>query len=200
VPDTRAFVGNDVVDRRSPLLERRAEAGADAARRWRERHLTLSERARGEDFWSLFAAKEAAWKALFQAGVEVPRGAFRELDADLSRRRVTHLASELAVDIVLLDANDDRIHCVAVYSEQVLAMDVRAALVAIRAGEDPGDAARTSLLRLAAEDSPEGVLPDRFAVGVNGGAPALLESGQWLPASVSLAHAGRYAAASLLRH
>lgn len=197
---TRAFVGNDVVDLHSPLLARGAGEAADAARRWRERHLTPAERSGGEDFWSLFAAKEAAWKALAQAGIEVPRGAYYELDADLRRRRVTHGPSDLPVDIVLLDADEDRVHCVAVYSEEDHPMDVRSALVTTRAGEDPGDAAREALLALAAEGSPRGSRPDRFAVGARRGAPALLESGQWLSASVSLAHAGRYAAASILRH
>lgn len=191
-----AFVGNDVVDLASPALSLRAAGGEDALRRWRQRHLTDREQAAAASFWSLFAAKEAAWKAFAQAGIEGARGAFREFDVDLGRRTVRHLPSGLSAEIAQIDEGPDCVHCVVVLGETAAA-SLSFAVFPVPAGVQAGEAAREGLVDLAA--AALGGSRARFAVAWRNGAPALLEAGRWPEAGVSLAHSGRYAAASLLR-
>ena len=191
----RAYAGNDVVDL-SPDLRANRDSGAE--REFRERHLTERERSDTTPFWSLFAAKEAASKALAQAGIGVPPGAFRDLEVDLTALRVTHVPSGARARVSLLEADSDKVHCVAVYGQGETAPPPRSVVCVVPPGGDPGEAAREALLDLAAAAAPGPGGRERFAVGTRGGVPALLESGVWLNWSVSLSHSGRFAAASLL--
>ena len=190
-----AFAGNDVVDLAAPSLSLRAEEGPAAADRWRTRHLTDRERNAGGPFWTLFAVKEAAWKAFAQAGIRGTHGGFRDFEVHLGARRVEHRPSGLAAEIARLEGDGDRVHCVVVF-QQTAAGRLTDAAVRVPAGLSPGDAAREALLDLAARAF--GGPRERFAVAWKNGAPALLEAGRFRDASVSIAHSGRYAAASLL--
>ncbi|HEY7862052.1 MAG TPA: 4'-phosphopantetheinyl transferase superfamily protein, partial [Thermoanaerobaculia bacterium] len=113
------FVGNDVVDVADPAV--RGAAGSAEDRERMARHLSEAEaaafarlpaRARRYLFWSLFAAKEAAYKALSQAGVDTPRGGYRLLEVDLEERRVLHRPSGQLASIARLESDRQRIHCV----------------------------------------------------------------------------------------
>jgi hypothetical protein len=190
----RAYAGNDVLDLAPDL---RANRASGAEREFRDRHLTARERAGTAPFWSLFAAKEAAGKAFAQAGVAVAPGAFRDLEVDLAALCVTHVPSGARARVALLEADSDKVHCVAVCGQGEAAAPLSLVCV-VPSGVDPGDAAREALLDLAAAAAPGPGGRTRFAVGTRGGVPAVLESGVWRDWSVSLSHSGRFAAASLL--
>jgi phosphopantetheinyl transferase (holo-ACP synthase) len=197
---SRAFVGNDVVDLASPAVRLRAAADPSVSQRWRESHLTDSEQSGNASFWSLFACKEAAWKAFSQAGIAGAGDAFRAFEVDLGRFRVQHRPSGLCARIVRLRKGRSRVHCVVVFAGSELArsseLPISYAIVRVPADLDPGEAAREALVDLASAAFGGG--RGRFAVAWKNGSPALLEAGRFLAASVSLSHSGRYAAASLL--
>jgi phosphopantetheinyl transferase (holo-ACP synthase) len=197
-----AFTGNDVVDleqarRRGPLEPE-----------WIERHLTDAERFRiaaapEEDllllFWTHFAAKEAASKAFAQAGLETPRGGYRMIEVDLDRRRVTHLPSG-AEGGLLLDADSDRIHAIALVAGGEGWREERGQFFfevgRLAQGRDASDYARELLA--AGVAARRGSDPAALAVAARAGFPCLIEGGRWLDWSVSLSHAGRFVAWSCL--
>ena len=191
---SRACAGNDVLDL-SPAL--RAGRAPEAELDFRRRHLTDRERSAGAPFWSLFAAKESAAKALAQAGIEVPRAAFRDLEADLDSRCVTHVPSGARALLALLEADARRVHCVAVFGDAGGAAPL-SGIREVPPGGDPGEEAREALIDLLVTAAPGPGGRARFAVGSRGGVPVVLESGSWRDWSVSLSHSGRFAASSLL--
>ena len=194
------FVGNDVVDRKSPLLAARAGDTEAVRSDWRARHLTENERrslSASPMFWQIFAAKEAASKALAQAGVAVTPGAFRDFEVDLRGRRVRHVPTDLRAEIGLMETSAEAIHAVVLFpSSGGAGQGVRlAAGVAERPEDaDASEAARDLLASLLANASGGGS-PGRFAVSSVDGCPTVLESGERRDWSVSLSHAGRFVAA-----
>src|SRR5581483_1895206 len=119
----RSYTGNDVIDLREPLRRERF-AGAGRPRRadalWLARHLGARELKRfpkdGDgfrSFWRIFAAKEAAWKALVQAGVRVPDGAYRLLEFDAELNEIVCLPTGDRVRAEFAEDDSDKLHCVA---------------------------------------------------------------------------------------
>jgi phosphopantetheinyl transferase (holo-ACP synthase) len=212
VKPRRIFAGNDIVDLRGKRREHFSgkPSARETDRAWRERHLTSDEIASLSDlertpdlysaFWQLFAAKEAAYKALAQAGIETPSGAYRALQVDLAKRRVTHAMTSHEVEIAHLSADREKVHCVAVFRQRDAGgspEDLHWTAERLPAGIEPSEGARETLLRLAEGASGRG-RPGRFAVASVQGIPRLLDRGEWRDWSVSLSHSGRYVASSLL--
>jgi len=195
------FVGNDVVDLASPLLDVRAAEDDGTRREWIARHLTETERSsvlEGARFWEIFASKEAASKAFEQAGVAVPRGAFRDLEVDLCRRRVTHGPTGSEAEIALLEQNADRIHAVVVFPADHGCEGLAARVERAASDADSSQAAREALARLLADAAPRRGPAERYAVASRDGRPRVLEAGTWRDWSVSLSHSGRFVAVSAL--
>jgi phosphopantetheinyl transferase (holo-ACP synthase) len=193
------FVGDDIVDLRSPLLTARAGRGEAARLEWEARHLTDRERASTGDprtFWEIFAVKEASSKALAQAGVAVRPGAFRDFEVSLPQRRVTHLPTRLRARVALLETTADSIHAVVLYPASESGARLAAGVATLPENGDASEAARDLLAGLLAAD--RGARPGRFAVASREGRPEILDAGQWRDWSVSLSHAGRFVAACAL--
>jgi phosphopantetheine--protein transferase-like protein len=196
------FVGNDVVD-----LAAARERWVDADARWIARHLTPAEgeslqAAPAEDrarlFWSLFAAKEAASKAFAQAGIEIPPGGFTCIEVDLRRARAREVASGREAAILFPLSDEEKIHALALVPEEAVADDdIVHGVANVPAGRDPSAYVRERLTLSASRRS--GIARrEAWVVGRVGGRPQFLVSGRWLDWSVSLSHAGRFAAWSCL--
>jgi hypothetical protein len=189
------LLGNDVIDLDDPDTRQ-----AHRHPRARARVCTDAERAAlecaadpRELYWSLFAAKEAAYKALVKLG-EQPGLGYRRLEVSLELDRVSFGAHRLGLRVV---RGAGWVHALAA------PVDARVASVVERA--DAGsDAARAALIRLASrllgvppaelevEREPLEASWDGFAP------PRLLRRGVALPVNVSLAHQGRFVAAAVL--
>jgi hypothetical protein len=195
------FVGNDIVDRGSPLLIARSAQGDAGRNEWLSRHLTRAELSSAEArdrFWEIFAAKEAASKAFAQAGVSVSPGAFCDFEVDLAAGRVAHRPTDLEARIALLDTTADSIHAVVVYPGFSPGDRLAARVEPLPDGASPSEAVREVLAGLLARESGHAERSGRYAVASRDGRPRVLEAGQWREWSVSLAHAGRFVAACAL--
>lgn len=187
-------MGNDVVD----LLDR-PRASARHRERFIQRVLAESERsffsARGSPeplLWSLFAAKEAAFKVVCKLGPP-PVFAHRKFVVadDLGSVRYAEWTLQLA-----LDADAERVHAVCATFAPV----PRGRVERVGAGEDLSAAARALLLREVsarvgcATEALEVVRePDpRRWDGL--GPPRVLCGGAVLPLDVSLSHDGGFVA------
>jgi phosphopantetheine--protein transferase-like protein len=200
-PGAGRFVGNDVVD-----FAAARERWDDADSRWIGRHLTPSEveslraapaKDRVRVFWSVFAAKEAASKAFAQAGIETPPGGFTFIEVDLRQARAREVVSGTEAAILFPVSDEERIHALALVSEEAAAADIVHGVANVPAGCDPSAHVREQLTLTASSRS--GIAPrDAWTVGSVGGRPQFLVSGRWLDWSVSLSHAGRFAAWSCL--
>ncbi len=205
--------GNDVVDLRSPLhRENFSPDLADADPEWLGRHLTPKELAswsasRPEDrfraFWRFFCAKEACHKALARAGLVVPRGAFREIEVDLFRRKAVHVPTQLQLDLRFTDDDADKLHCVCVLRGGFIGDDESAGDVVWDVSEVPGGAsagafARERALDVIASCDHEIGSSARLALSENGGLPIVLWRGKPQDWSLSLSHSGRFAACSFM--
>ena len=205
--------GNDLVDMKSPLLrENFSEDLSEADPEWLERHLSARERAyfdnapaggRFRVFWRFFCAKEAAHKALARAGLVVPRGCFREIEVDLFRRKAAHVATGLQLDLRFTDDDEDKLHCVCVLrggfiGDDESESDVVWNVAEVPAGAAPGAFAREMALDFIASCNDEIGGAGRLALSEDGGLPAVLWRGRPQDWSLSLSHAGRYAACSFM--
>ncbi len=205
--------GNDVVDLRSPrLTENMDPRSGEADQEWLQRHLTAKERdylaaqpaeKRFATFWKFFAAKEAAHKALAQAGLVLPLGAFLALEADLFRRKVAYRAGDVQLDIAFTAEDEDKLHCVAVLRGGYIGDDHNPGDVLWKVAEVPsgraaGEFVRELCLSLIAESSDDIPSPDALAFGEQDGAPVVLRRGKPADWGVSLSHCGRYAACSFM--
>ena len=208
--------GNDVIDLKMPLLKEHfteQEGRLVPEPEWAGRHLTSRERERLLDrtqvpdpfvhFWKLFAAKEAAYKALVQAGLDVPAGGYHMLEADLFREKVTHLPSGSEVDVRFAAADENKLHCVAVFrggyiGDPATPGDVVSGLEEIPPGADASEAARRGLLRLIAESLDDIRSTDELAVASEDGIPKVLRAGRPCDWGVSLSHSGRYVGYSFI--
>ncbi|MBI4370871.1 MAG: 4'-phosphopantetheinyl transferase superfamily protein [Elusimicrobia bacterium] len=205
--------GNDVVDLQSPLLrENFSDDLTQADPEWLDRHLTPRERAYLDaqgpaalfaTFWRFFCAKEAAHKALARAGFVVPRGAFREIEVDLFRRKASHGPTGLRLDLRFTDDDEDKLHALAVLrggyiGDEATEGDVLWRVAAVPPGQSPGAFVRDLALELAASSNDEIGSPSRLALLEEDGLPSVLWRGKPQDWSLSLSHSGRYAAASFM--
>ncbi len=212
-PMPRACAGNDLVDLKAPLnREDFSEDLADADPEWLDRHLTPRElrylRGRPPEdffktFWRFFCAKEAAHKALARAGVTVPHGAFREIEADLFLRKAVHATTGLQLDLRFTDDDEDKLHCVAVLrggfvGDEESEGDALWRVAEVPAGQAPGAFAREMALEFVASCNDEIGSAARLALSEEGGLPTVLWRGRPQDWSLSLSHSGRYAACSFM--
>lgn len=186
-------VGNDVVDLGDPAI-----AGPPRLR-FIERVCAEEERARifaAPDpavlLWTLFAAKEAAYKVIVKLGPRPPFAHRRFLvAADLAE--VRYEAHTLAL---FVHRQGDRIHAVA----STDALSPRWAAGEREGGDDPGMAARHLLCEMVAAhlhcapDSLSVIRPPVPGSWDGFGPPRLERGGAILPIDISLSHDGRYVA------
>ena len=191
----RDHAGNDVLD--LALARERGPLEGE----WMERHLTPEEartlrgekpRRRERHFWRFFASKEAADKAFAQAGLATPRGGFATLQVDLEGQSVIHLASGRTAELSLRE-DDEAIHAVALLRERDgPSATLLSEVSRLPAGQHASDYVRERLVQ--AVFALTGLSPKGLEVGSVDGIPRLLAAGRWLDWSVSLSHAGRFAA------
>jgi 1-acyl-sn-glycerol-3-phosphate acyltransferase/phosphopantetheinyl transferase (holo-ACP synthase) len=205
--------GNDVVDLKSPLIAENFDPDScEFDPEWLERHLTKKETAylqaqapdkRFVTFWKFFAAKEAAYKALSQSGIETPSGGYRLLEADLFRRKIVHRPTGTQVDIRFTHEDADKVHCVAVLrggyiGDDETPGDVASRIDQIPEGASPSEFARERCLEFIAESSDDIASPHVLAFSENRGVPFILRNGKRCDWGVSLSHSGRFAAYSFM--
>jgi len=182
-------VGNDVVDLGDPHI-----AGHHLRPRFVARVCSDEERVRVRDargLWSLFAAKEAAYKVLVKLGFE-PGFAHREIVVaeDLRSVRWRDVSLHLRVE-----ATGDRVHAMAWEGEvepdwgveQTAERDLSAAARALLCGALARDGRVSMLTRTVSvvRDPREGSW-DGF------GPPRVVSGGEPLDVDVSLSHDGRF--------
>jgi phosphopantetheine--protein transferase-like protein len=199
-------VGNDVVDLKDPenigksrddrFLGRVFTAG--------ERELIASAQSPDTLLWSLWAAKEAAYKAVSSgdpAVCSIPRRYRVVLDEEDATRKIVRLAGKVITprgELVLKVAvSADWVHALAAGAEEALKRLCRRVkrLEGGKGAENPSAFVRGALLREIARrlDCPVGdlsVIKNQDGLG----APRVLFRGDLLAAEVSLSHDGRFAA------
>ena len=191
---TLRAVGNDVVDLTDPSVLRHHEDAGFVERVCADDERTRIATAR--DLWALFAAKEAAYKALVKLGAS-PGFGHRSLRVAAGRASVTWRSLRLELSV---GGDDDHVHAVAwsagaapaarvvrgdaCDSESARARAVLRALVAERLGCEPGS--------LEVVREPEPLAWDGY------GPPRLVRRGATLDVDVSLSHDGCFAAAAAL--
>jgi phosphopantetheinyl transferase (holo-ACP synthase) len=186
----RPAIGNDVVDLTDPNIARH-----HVSERFLARVCTTEERARvrtARDLWSLFAAKEAAYKALVKVG-EAPGFGHRAIcvGAGLDRVRWRGWHLELAVT-----GDGDHVHAVA-WTE-----GPRPVARVVRGVDDESEGARAVLRELVA--TALGCPPEELSIvrdpspgAWDGyGPPRIVRAGTPVDADVSLSHDGHFVAAA----
>lgn len=211
-------VGNDIVDLKEP--ENRGKSGDD---RFLGRVFTALERemvagARSPDtlLWSLWAAKEAAYKAvsgrdpsvcsiprrypvLIDGGEAAERSDAAGAESCLAGRVITP-RGEVALRI---SVTDDYVHAVAAGSPSVLAGIIQrvACLDRAEAAGDESAFVRGQLVREIARRLDCPIADLAVLKGPSGSdAPRVFLRGRLLPADISLSHDGRFAAFALAFH
>jgi phosphopantetheine--protein transferase-like protein len=204
--NTLPGVGNDVVDLKDPenigksrddrFLGRVFTAG--------ERELIASVPSPDTLLWSLWAAKEAAYKAVSSADpavCSIPHRYRVVLEAEDATRKIVRLAGKVITprgELVLeVAVSADWVHALAAGAEEALKRLCRRVkrLEGRKGAVNPSAFVRGALLREIARrlDCPVGDLsvvknPDGL------GAPRVLFRGDLLAAEVSLSHDGRFVA------
>lgn len=199
------MLGNDVVDLADP------EAAEGALHpRFDARAFTASERARLDAAaerpalrWVLWAAKEAAWKAVRRLAPDCPFHPAR-IEARLAPAGRGAFAGEVAIAgarfRVRVEVAGEAVHAVAVH-RALPAPRVRAAWRALRGGGAPpapsagSDEARGLAVELASHAL--AVPRHELTVARRARMPELLRAGAAVPVCLSLSHHGRFAAAAL---
>ena len=204
--------GNDVVDLKCGLMLEHFDEDGEPDPDWLARHLTpreesyLRQQAPGtmyKNFWKIFAAKEAAHKALTQSGIGTPNAAFRMMEVDLFRHKAVHLPTGAQLDIRFTDDDSDKIHCLAVLrggyiGDQETPGDFVWRVDPVPAGRSPSEYVRERCLELIAESNDEIGSAAKLAFSDEGGVPFVLRRGRRCDWGVSLSHCGRYAAYSFM--
>ena len=170
------------------------------------RHLTPAERARvprtPAAFWAVFAAKEAAYKALSQAGIPTPVWRlYLPRDAPRRASRDPDLPRAAAVE----DRLDDRGRGEGALRRalsRLLPQRARASLLSWAAVEKPeqadaSDFGRERLAAMIARCSGDRISAARLTIAGEGGIPKVFAGGELLDCSVSLSHAGRFVACAV---
>ena len=204
--NTLPGVGNDVVDLKDPenigksrddrFLGRVFTAG--------ERELIASAPSPDTLLWSLWAAKEAAFKAVSSGDptvCSIPHRYRVVLEAEDAKRKIVRLAGKVITprgELVLeIAVSADWVHALAAGAEEALKRLYRRVkrLEGGKGAADPSAFVRGELLREIARrlDCPVGdlsVVKNQDGLG----APRVLFRGDLLAAEVSLSHDGRFAA------
>lgn len=205
--------GNDIVDLSSPLRRENIDPeSGEADPEWLKRHLTPKEETwlssqpaaeRFRAFWKMFAAKEASYKALRQAGIDTPRGAYRQLETDLFRRKVLHLPTGVLCDVAFTDDDAEKVHCLAAMrggyiGDEEVPGDFLWGVDELPPGASPHEYVRSRCLALIAGSNDEIGSPDKLAFYEEDGIPCLLYGGKRADWGVSLSHSGRFVAYSFM--
>lgn len=188
-----SFLGNDVVDLGDPWTAARHTDVRFVARVCGEHErarLAVAADPRSL-LWAMFAAKEAAYKAVCKLG---PRPVFAhrafEVAADLASVRFGDCVLALRVSI-----DGDRVHAVAWTGDEPAW-----SVCALPAGADPSERARALLCESAGRAlrcSPEALRVHRDPIDGSWdgyGPPRLERYGATVPVDVSLSHDGRFVA------
>ncbi len=188
-------IGNDVVDLADPAIARHHHRERFVARICSEKERPLVATAR--DLWGLFAAKEAAYKALVKLG-DSPGFGHRAIVVAPDLASVAWRGRCLALQVT---GDAEHVHAVA-WTEgwRPISRVVRAE----GAARSEGERARAALRELVAMAI--GCVPEELevvrdpAVGAwdGYGPPRLVRSATPVDADVSLSHDGRYVAAAAL--
>lgn len=193
-------IGNDVVD-----LNDKQTAAAHLRPRFVARVCNAAECARVEAaadpaglLWSLFAAKEAAFKAVSKQRPSIVF-AHRQFEVAEDLRSVRY--KDLSLDL-RIDRDGDRIHAVALLGDAGAVVD---AVEQVGVGADLSIAVR-ELLRQRVSDE-LGCAPDQLGVErtpapgswTGSGPPWLTRDGARTDTDISLSHDGRFVAFAALR-
>ncbi len=203
--------GNDVIDLASPHARDifPPDGDPETIEEVFSRRLTAKETAylsefSGEEryrtFWKFIAAKEAAMKALAQSGVMCN---FKDLEADLFRRRIVHLPTACEMDIALTVDDPEKVHAICVLrggyvGDDQHPGDVLWEVQQVPDGISPSEFARERCLAFIAASSDDIRTPDVLAMTDDGGIPKVLRNGRVCDWGVSLSHSGRFAAYSFM--
>jgi phosphopantetheinyl transferase (holo-ACP synthase) len=191
-----AFIGNDVVDLADPVIARHHEN-----ERFVTRVCSDGERARvatARDLWSLFAAKEAAYKALVKLGAS-PGFRHREICVAPDFAGVTWAGTRVSLTV---EADEDRVHAIAWCGRG--AWPVFEVHRTRRSSLNEGRQARVVLRDLVARAvgcsaAELEVVRDPVAGAWDGyGPPYVLRAGVRIETDVSLSHDGRFVGAAAL--
>jgi phosphopantetheinyl transferase (holo-ACP synthase) len=146
-----SLIGNDVIDLHHPSIREHIGVFHGRDDDWMIRHLTPGEsiflrsipclKTRGLTFWKIFALKEAASKAVSQAGIFVPHGSFTHFETELSQETVIH-CSGLSLKIAKIEENYEWVHVVVTSESRV---DRIFWQVNNREDEDPSQSVRDRL-------------------------------------------------------
>lgn len=184
-------VGDDVVDLHDPAIAVSHESERFVARVCApaEREALARARDRKLRLWSLFAAKEAAYKAIARHAAAPPPFAHRRFVVadDLESVRYGELPLSLVVTVA-----GACVHAVA-WSGGAPAVETGV----VRPGETPGAAARR-LLDACLGGGVEVVRPARPGSWDGYGPPVVRRAGAPLDVTVSLSHDGRFASCAAL--
>lgn len=199
-------VGNDVVDLKDPENIGKSRDGRFLDRVFAEQERELIARAPSPDMllWSLWAVKEAAYKAVSRydpAVCSIPHRYPVLLDAEDATRKIVHLTGKVVtprIELVIeIDISTEWVHAVAAGSPEAL-QRISRRIMRLDGGKgaaDPASFVRGALLREIARrlDCSIGSLsvvknPDGL------GAPRVCLRGRALAAEISLSHDGRFAA------
>lgn len=204
--NTLPGVGNDVVDLKDPENIGKSRDDRFLCRVFTagERELIASVPSPDTLLWSLWAAKEAAYKAVSSADpavCSIPRRYRVVLEAEDATRKIVRLAGKVITprgELVLeVAVSADWVHALAAGAEEALKRLCQRVkrLEGGKGAVNPSAFVRGALLREIARrlDCPVGDLsvvknPDGL------GAPRVLFRGELLAAEVSLSHDGRFAA------
>jgi phosphopantetheine--protein transferase-like protein len=199
-------VGNDVVDLKDP-----ENIGKSRDDRFLGRVFTAGERERIASapspdtlLWSLWAAKEAAYKAVSSADpavCSIPRRYRVVLDAEDATRKIVHLTGKVITprgELVLeISVSADWVHALAAGAEEALNRLCRRVerLEEGKGAVNPSAFVRGALIREIARRLDCAVGDLSVVKNQDGpGAPRVLFRGEMLAAEVSLSHDGRFAA------
>ncbi len=187
-------IGNDVVDLTDPAIARRHESERFVARVCSEDERPRVATAR--DLWSLFAAKEAAYKALVKLG-DYPGFGHRTIRVAPDLASVAWRDRRLSLRVA---GDGEHVHAVAWSGDS---RPIARVLRTRHLGGE-GERARAALRELVAtaigcEPGELEVIRDPVAGAWDGyGPPRLVRSGAPVDADVSLSHDGRFVAAAAL--
>ncbi len=204
--------GNDLIDLKAPVALEHFEEENEENTEWILRHLTDKEASywknqppekRFSVFWKIFAAKEAASKALERSGIFIPFGAFRSFETDLFTNHITHRPTGIRLSLAFTDEDQDKIHCIAVLrggvmGDEHIPGDILWSIEQLPPNTNPSEFVRERALNFIAESSDDILSPASLALSVHNGLPVIYRSGRSLDISLSLSHSGRYAALSFM--
>ena len=210
----RSCAGNDVIDLKSKASHRRfyqkdsTEIDMEyvesiLCQEELESLVKKSKKKQYKIFWQMFAAKEAAYKALAQAEIFTPHGTkgYRSLKVNLRKKYVSFEPYDHRVGI-RFDMNEDYIHCLAVYrggwvGDKFSAGNVLSEVRELPEKESKWEYKRELLKDMLVEKYPE-FIHSKLDIQYENDIPVVYYSGKFLDAGLSFSDCGRYVAVSFL--